>query len=252
MADIIINDKVIRGIELFVFDKDGTLIDLYNYWYNMVKLRAEKICDFYNLLPAPHVNNLMFEMGVDIEKGKLRPQGPVGLLPREAVQKAAEKYLLNLGCQDVPRVCFRIFKEVDEISLPLLSNFIRPLGGAIKLLADIKARKARIAMATTDRTERAELAVKFMNITSLIDIIVGADKVKNSKPAPDMLEFIAEKLNVLPSRSVMIGDAETDIEMGVNAGFKASIAVCSGLTDKNALSMLTPYVIEDISKLRIE
>ena len=47
----------------------------------------------------------------------------------------------------------------------------------------------------------------------------------------------------------MVGDAKTDVQIGINADFRASIGVCSGLTDREALSILTPYVIEDVSEI---
>ncbi|NQS88793.1 HAD family hydrolase, partial [Patescibacteria group bacterium] len=234
------------------FDKDGTLIELYNYWYHMIELRAQGICSFYNLHPFQHKNNLMFEMGVDVNNQRLRPEGPVGLLPRAIVQGAAEAYLEELNCSDTSQNCFRIFKEVDELSVSRLNSFIKPIDGALGLLNQLKSKGCKIAIATTDKTERAELAMRFLGCDDLIDIIVGADKVERSKPAPDMLELIGGAVKLPSSSSVMVGDAKTDIQMGINAGYKASIAVCSGLTDKAMLSRLTPYVVEEISKIKIQ
>jgi len=252
MVTLSLNGHIIKHIDLLVFDKDGTLIDLYVYWSNMIKLRAEGICSYYKLDSSKHEEKLMFEMGVDIHRKELRPDGPVGLLPRAVVQKAAEKYLERLDCPDVNRICFRIFKEVDEKSLSLLDRFIKPLKGAIELLRLIKSRDCKIAIATTDKTERAKLAMRFLGIEDLIDLVVGADKVKNSKPAPDILDIIVKDLDIEPLNSVMVGDAKTDIQMGISAGFKASIAVCSGLTKRDLLHKLTPYVLKNISKIHID
>ncbi len=252
MVDICVNGDTIKNIRLFVFDKDGTMIDLYNYWYHMIELRAGGICSFYQLSVDTHKESLMFEMGVDVKSRRLRPGGPVGILPRAAVQKAAEDYLLRLNLKDVSGVCFNIFKQADELSLPRLREFIKPIKGAIDLLRQIKKKNAKIAIATTDKTERAQLAVEFLDIESLIDFIVGADRVKQSKPAPDMLILAGESLGINAENSVMVGDAKTDIQMGINANFKASIAVCSGLTGKDDLSQLTPYVIQDVSSIRIK
>ena len=64
-----------------------------------------------------------------------------------------------------------------------------------------------------------------------------------------MLHLILKELSVDREDTVMVGDAITDIEMGINAGVKASIGVCSGLTPKEMLLEKTQYVIEDISKI---
>lgn len=252
MVAVNVNKETIKDIDLFVFDKDGTLIDLYNYWYHMIELRAEHICDFYSLSHNAHKVNLMFEMGVDVTNQRLRPTGPVGLLPREVVQKAAEKYLLELDCKNVSEVCFNVFKDVDRLSTSIFNKLVKPIKGAIELLEKIKANGAKVAIATTDKTERAKLAVDFLKINALCDVIVGADQVKASKPSPEMLENIGKSLGIAPANSVMVGDAKTDIQMGQNANYLASIAVCSGLTNKDELSKLTPYVIDNVSQIYIE
>lgn len=252
MVKIIINDDSIEDINLFVFDKDGTIIDLYNYWCNMIDLRAGELCSFYKIDSSVHKDKLMLKMGVDVSKRILLPEGPVGLLPRAVVQKAAADYLGNIGLRDVNKVCFKVFKTVDEISLSRFDTFIRPINGMLDLFDSLKQKNCKIAIATTDKTERAELAIEFLNMKHLVDSIIGADKVKKSKPAPDMLESITVDLNINPNNSVMVGDAKTDIQMGINARFKASIGVYSGLTSRSELKKLTPYVIKDISAIKIE
>jgi phosphoglycolate phosphatase len=251
MVDVNVSTSIIKGVELFVFDKDGTLMDLYTYWSNMIKMRAEKICVYYKLDGGMHKDNLMNVMGIDTVNKRLKPEGPVGILPREIVQKAAEDYIAKYGFNNVKEVCFNIFKEVDAESLLSLNEFIKPIKGAAELIEGLKKRECKIAIATTDKTERAELAIKFLGIAGLVDIIVGADRVKNSKPEPDMLIAIGQMLGVSPYSSIMVGDAETDVLMGMNAGFKASIGVCGGITARERLSSVTPYVIDDISKVEI-
>lgn len=251
MADIKINSEVIKDIDLFVFDKDGTLMDLYTYWHRMVELRAQNICSFYKLDSAIHKNKLMFEMGVDLDKQRLRPKGPVGLLPRSVVQKAAQDYLATLNIVDSYDDCFRIFKEVDEESLPMLKEIIRPIEGVHDLFRQIESKGAKVAIATSDKTQRAHLAMDFLGLSDSIDIIVGSDIVRDPKPHAQTLEVISEKTKVLPENAVMIGDSEADISMGKNAKFKACIGVCSGLTSKEELCKLTPYVVSDITEIKV-
>lgn len=252
MTNLFIDKMLIEDVELFVFDKDGTIINLANYWFNMVELRAKEICSCLKLDIMPHKYNLMDSMGIDLGSMSLKPQGPVGLLPREAVQKAAESYLEKIGLNDVSGVCFDAFKNADLISLSSLNKLIKPLDGAVNLLYRIKNKKCKIAIATTDKTERANIAVKFLKIEKLIDLVVGADKIRRSKPDPEMLMYIGSALGIQPSSSIMVGDALTDIQMGVNARFKASIGVCGGLTDRNGLLALTPYVVNNISEIKVE
>jgi HAD superfamily hydrolase (TIGR01549 family) len=110
----------------------------------------------------------------------------------------------------------------------------------------------KIAIATTDRTERAKLAMDFIKLGDSIDIIIGADRVKKAKPAPDMVNYICNNLEISKSNSVMVGDAVTDIQMGINSNLKASIGVCTGITPKVKLLEITKYVSDSISKIIIE
>jgi phosphoglycolate phosphatase-like HAD superfamily hydrolase len=43
MIDLSVNFNIIRDVGLVIFDKDGTLIELYHYWSQMVALRARLI-----------------------------------------------------------------------------------------------------------------------------------------------------------------------------------------------------------------
>jgi phosphoglycolate phosphatase-like HAD superfamily hydrolase len=49
----------------------------------------------------------------------------------------------------------------------------------------------------------------------------------------------------------MVGDALTDIQMGLNAGLKASIGVLSGFATAEQLRTLTPFVVHDVSELNL-
>ena len=250
MVDLLINDKHLKNVELVIFDRDGTLIDLYHYWAQMIDQRAGLICRHYGLADI-HKDKLMFEMGVDVANKKLRPEGPVGIKRREIVMQASIVYLSALGIKESQSVCTEIFKEVDRQSENNLNKLIKPLDGALKLINRLHGLGCKLAIATTDKTERARLSLDFLGLTAKFDYIIGADAVEHSKPATDMVEAILAALKVPKERALMVGDAATDIEMGRNANLQASIAVCTGITPRAQLEQLTDLVVDDISKIEI-
>lgn len=250
MVDILINYDELKDVQLIIFDKDGTLIDLYKYWSNMINYRVERISKELNLNKT-HEKNLKFNMGVDIENSRLRPDGPVGVKKREIVKQAAVDYLSSIGYEDKSDLCIEIFKKVDSYSLQKFDEIIKPIDGCYDLLSTLKDNNCKIAIATTDRKERAELAMDFIKLIDYIDIIVGADLVKNTKPAPDIANYICLNLGISESKAVIVGDAVSDIKTGINANLKASIGVCTGITTKDKLLKLTPYVIDSISDINI-
>lgn len=251
MVNLQVNNKRLNDIELVIFDRDGTLIELYHYWAQMVGKRADLICRQYGLDDA-HKNKLMFEMGIDVANKRLRPEGPVGIKKREIVMQAAIDYLLLQGIRNSFDACVDIFKEVDRTTENDLAGLIKPMKGALELIDRLHKFGCKMAIATTDKTERAKLSMDFLGFTDKFDYIIGADAVAHSKPAPDMVTLILAELNVDKDRAVIVGDAVTDIEMGRNSGLKASIAVCTGITPRQRLEQLTEIVVDDISCILVE
>lgn len=250
MADIRITTETINDIDLIIFDKDGTLIDVHQYWMSMVELRAGLICQRLGL-SEEHELALMDQMGVDLYRKKIKPLGPVGIKKREIVMSMAVNYLLSMGFSDQTLLCTEVFKSVDEMSLNRLDIIIKPLNGLYDLIKKIKETSCKIAIATTDLSVRASIVVEYLGLVNDIDFIAGGDMVSQNKPHPEMIELILQNLAISRGKAVMIGDAITDIRMGIKAGLKASIGVVSGLTEEQDLRAHTPYVIPDISSIEI-
>ena len=250
MADIKVGREVIKDVQLAVFDKDGTLTDLYKYWSSMVKFRADLICKRLLLKEADSIA-LQEAMGVDLQNFRLKPQGPVGLKKREVVMQTSIDYLETIGFSDTERLCTDVFEEVDRYSLNHFESIIRSIEGLYLLFDSLKKNSCKIAIATTDRTKRALLAMEHLKIADQVDLIVGADMVSNTKPDPEMVNLILSKLNVPRDKAIMVGDAMSDVELGVNAGLKASIGVLSGLAAEEELRGVTRHVISSIAEITL-
>jgi phosphoglycolate phosphatase len=250
MPTLLVDSKPIPDIDLVVFDKDGTLIELYHYWSQMVFLRAQLICEALRIDPA-HEAELRWALGVDEKAGRLRPEGPVGLKKREIVIQAGVDYLAGVGCPGTHPACAAAFEHADEISGCELQRFVRPVRGAVELIGALKRAGCRVAVATVDVSRRARLAMDFMGVGAALDLVVGGEEVTRSKPDPEMLHLALKRLGVDPSRAVMVGDALNDVQMGLNAGLKASIGVLTGFATAGQLRALTPFVARDVSKIRV-
>lgn len=252
MAEIIINDTRVPDIDLMIFDKDGTLMCVHRYWTAMVGFRAELICRRLGLTETERLG-LMEAMGVDPLKGQLKPEGPVGIRKREVVLLAAADYLADRGWPEQAALCQEVFAEVDELSLGQLDRIIQPIQGLYRLFAAMEAANCKIAVATTDLSGRARLAMEHLGLDDRIAYIAGAEMVARSKPHPDLLELVLKELAVPPSRAAMVGDAITDVMMGVKAGLKLTIGVLSGLApDIDAMKRITPHLVGSIADIKIK
>jgi len=96
------------------------------------------------------------------------------------------------------------------------------------------------------------LAMEFLGFVDKIDLVVGADLVGKTKPDPEMIYLLLDTLKVDKSNAIMVGDAITDVQMGINAGLKASVGVLTGLTGKVELNRLAHHVVESVAEIEVE
>jgi len=250
MTKLFLGDHLIEDVGLVIFDKDGTLMDLYHYWSQMIELRAAMIAGQFGLTQEQQ-EELILSMGVDRKEGRILPQGPVGIKRREDVRDAAVNFMASVGYDNTTTACDYIFDQVNEISESSLSTYIRSMRGARVLLAALSRSGCKVAIATTDRTRRAEMAIRYMKMDPFVDIIVGTDMVKNAKPDPEMIYTILGHFDLDGDDAVLVGDSDVDVQMGNNAGLKASIGVASGLASRRDLKRYTEYVISDVSVIQV-
>jgi len=250
MVSLKIGNNLLHEIDLVIFDKDGTLIELNQYWVKVTFMRAETIAHYFTL-NEENVQTLASVMGVDTITHRLKECGPVGVKKREDVMKAAEDYLLSLGYNNPRDLCTVAFEEVDQISLSIFDKIVHAIPGSERVLMDLHANGCKIAIATSDRTARARLAMEHLNFLQYIDIIVGADCIVSPKPDPEIVFFILEKLNCNPRNTVVVGDTDVDMELGIRSGVRASIGVFSGTALKEVLIQKTPYVLNNIGLIEV-
>ena len=75
-----------------------------------------------------------------------------------------------------------------------------------------------------------------------------ADETR-SKPHPQMLEELIDYFGVEPSKSIMVGDTEFDLEMATNANTQ-SVAVCYGVHSRDRLLNHAPLAcVDDANQL---
>jgi HAD superfamily hydrolase (TIGR01549 family) len=243
-----LNGLLIKDVDLLIFDKDGTLTDLYTYWSWIAKERAKYICHHLNL-GANYIDELQDVMGLDLMAKKFRPEGPIGVKKRSEVLSAVVSFLESQGQKDPRVICEKAFAETDVLAQQNLPTIVKLIPGVTDFFSKIKGR-CKTAIATADNTERALLIMGFLNLPNF-DLVVGGDQIAKSKPDPEIVKKILLQLGVDPSRTVIVGDSHNDVFCGKNAGIKAQIAVCTGLDTREELLKTTPYVVNRLSEIEV-
>lgn len=241
---------LIKDVNAVFFDKDGTLIDAHKYWHKMISKRAELLRARFDL-NQNHLNGMMQAMGIDTHKKCIMPNGPVGIKPRKIVRLAVMEYIKGVGIKCGDDEVEEIFASVDVISESHIGEYVEQIKGAYEIVQCLSNTSCVVVLATTDITKRAHLALRHLGIDAMFDFIIGADMVKRCKPDSEMVDLALEKFRTKRENAIVVGDAVTDIQMGINAGVRASIGVTSGMTNYNDLGKMTKYVIPDVSYLGV-
>lgn len=231
MSKLILPNATLDDIKMVIFDKDGTLIDVHYYWCSMIEFRAKF---FIDLLKDEDIdknvlyNDLVDSMGIDLTMKKMKPEGPVGIKPRTFIVDVANDTLAKYTSSYTKEMVADVFNKVDEYSKSKLKEIVKPLAGVKELLKNLKNSNILIAIATTDLSTRAALAINDLELAEYFCDIAGADLVKNAKPSPDLVEYLINRHNLSVADVVVIGDSMADLNMAKNARCNF-IGVKSGL-----------------------
>ena len=256
MTAVYLDDaKVIDDPALVMFDKDGTLIDIHHYWGSMIKLRADRVIERYFAKHpmADEIRSLIIDaMGVNINSGNLKPEGPVGVMPRpyiiNVVSQVSKSWGVFLTAIDVEKVFLEIDEETSQNILPLL----RVLPGVEVLLSELNKNKIPVALVSTDITSRAVAAMRALQLDNFFDVILGGDSVMKTKPNPDLALAALAYCSANPDNAIVIGDHPIDIEMGRNAGCKINIGVLNGISSCESFLIADCVLVKNLTHITIQ
>jgi len=255
MGSLLINGIVLhKNPELFLFDKDGTLIDIHHYWASMIRVRASSIIQKWF---DGHVDNKQIEvclidkMGVDLTTSRMKKDGPVGIKPRPFIVNVAADIVRSRGVPISNAEMETLFVDVDNETSKNLLPLLRLLPGVEQLLGQLKSCGIASIIVSTDITSRAKMAMESLGIAHYFSDIIGGDSVTNAKPAPDLANLAINKGSYCIKKTVVIGDHPVDIKMGKNAGVTTNIGVLTGLSEPSVFDELGCTVIQDLTAIEM-
>ena len=237
--------KMIKHVCL---DKDGILTDVHIYWADIVIKRARKILDRLHL-SEENFSSLALAMGINVKENKIIAGGPVGYKPRTIVVAAALRYLGEQGLRIKEEEMTQIFSSVDQDMQSKDDYQIQMLEGVAATLKQFKSDGYCVSIYSSDRVENLRRITKKLGIAEFIDVMIGGDQVKKSKPDPEGFLLACEQLNILPSNSVYVGDTTDDMQMAQAAQAAYACGVTTGLSTQKELSAVTPYVFNQLNQV---
>ncbi|MES2210493.1 MAG: HAD family hydrolase [Chloroflexota bacterium] len=233
----------LAGMDLAIFDKDGTLIDFHLMWSDWVRTLAGD-------LEATHgasLDDVLYPMmGVDPASGRVYPHGALAATPMVRLRAALVAALIDGGLEpaEAGRIVEIAWHSPDPVELA------RPIVALRPLFTALRRTGTRIAVATSDDRGPTERTLAHLGVADLVEAVACADDARPVKPSPDAVHWICRTLGIPESRTAVIGDAPADLRMGRSAGAALVVGVLTGVSDEPALAGLADLVVPSIADLR--
>jgi phosphoglycolate phosphatase len=206
-----------RGIELVVFDLDGTLVDAF-----------QEITDAVNGmlaaagLPPRHLSEVKRHVG---RGARVLVAGILDLSPDDpAIDPHLEVLMTHYHQQSA--TTSRLYE------------------GAVEAIDSLRARGIRTAVASNKPDALARKVLTDLGLAQRLNWIFGQCEPFPCKPAPDLLRHIMEMAEASPEATVVVGDTPVDVDFARAAGCHV-IAVTYGQFERDDLVKHAPDAIVD-------
>ena len=201
-----------RRFDLIAFDWDGTLFDSTALIARCIQAACADVG-----AAVPSDRDASFVIGMGLAEA-LRHAAPE--LSRERYGELSNRYRHHY------------FASQHEILM---------FDGALAMLAALKQRQHRLAVATGKSRRGLDEALQSVQLKGMFDATRTADETA-SKPDPRMLNELMAELGVAPERTLMVGDTTHDLQLAANAG-AASIGVSYGAHDPAEFESHAPLLV---------
>jgi len=125
---------------------------------------------------------------------------------------------------------------------------VQPFAGARGLIEDLKARGAKVVLASSAKAEDVAVYLDLLDARELADGWTDSSSVQRTKPAPDLVRAALELVDGGPA--VMIGDSTWDVEAAKAAKVKTICVRTGGFGADELQEAGAVAVFESIAELR--
>ena len=232
----------LAGIDLLIFDKDGTLIEFHLMWGAWVDALASRLEDAAAL---PLRDGLYTLLGVDPASGLVHAHGLLAATPMSRIREAIEAYVDSAGAG--PAVAASAVEGAWHAPDPVA--LAQPVTDLAALLDRLRPRVASFAVATSDDRRPTERTLAALGLAHEFAALACADDGIRTKPAPDPVLHLCATLGVAPDRTAVVGDSPADLLMARAAGAARAVGVLTGVGDRASLEPLADLVLGSIAEL---
>lgn len=210
-------------IKGFIFDLDGVLTDTAEYHY----LAWKKLADKLGIQLDREMNEQL--------KGISRMDSLDRIL---AIGNQMDRYTL----EEKEKLADEKNEDYKELILEVTPNDLLP--GIANLLADLRAKDIRLALASASKN--GPVIMERLGIADMFDTVVDPATLAKGKPDPEIFIKGAQQLKLKPIECVGVEDAQAGIE-SINAAGIFSVGVGTKEMMKEA-----DYAVTSTQELKLE
>lgn len=165
--------------------------------------------------------NLTWQWDVNLYGNLLKVAGG-----KERIKYYLDNFIDFTPPDDLEQFIANLHSNKNQFYQSLLVNgtiALRP--GVQSLIADAYAQGIRLAIATTSALPNALALLENTIGSDYFEVIAAGDIVANKKPAPDIYNYVLEKLDLPTENCLVIEDSEQGLKAATNAGLKTVITI---------------------------
>lgn len=206
-----------KQVECVLFDLDGTLLDS-----KECSVKATKAAFKEMGLKVPSEVVIEHYMGIPIE---------------ESFFKMSEQPLDQETATELIRIFRAYYQTYEKSTLKVFPEIPH-------VLEILNKRKVPCFVVSSKKTAVVKRNLAAQDLVAFFEEIIGSDAVTHYKPHPEGINKVVAHYQFDPIKTIMVGDAIFDIQMGKAAGVK-TIAVTWGSHDPKKLSEENPDALVD-------
>ncbi len=146
--------------------------------------------------------------------------------------------------------------EAEPIYLDYLRRYeatympmTRPLPGAEALLDALRDAEVPLAIVTNKREDAGRKTIELLGWSDRFTTIIGADTASDPKPHAAPLLLALKRLRSEPGSAAMVGDTESDMGAGRNAGFAAVIGIAGLRTPQFLIDQGATHTVSTLAEI---
>jgi phosphoglycolate phosphatase len=212
----------LTGIDVVIFDKDGTLLDFHAMWGGWARGLGERLDA---TIRRPVSLDVFAAIGFDPTTGRVSAGAPLAIETMAGIEETVAR-VLRRWCPSIAaarRATEAAWSIPDPVELAV------PLADLRELFGRLRDDGRRIAVVTTDDRAPTDATLRALGVRAAVEAMVCGDDGFPMKPEPDPVFAICQVYGSEPSRVAVIGDTPADIAMGRAADAGRVVGVRSGI-----------------------